>query len=202
MKRLRSLLVAAIVVAVVAFGVFNLRRETHLHNLIESSAAYLDSVQAFNKSAYRLGQYAHYDYDQRRGTLLFSDSARTPRVIARIQMVGDVSLRTQSWLWSWANPTIESPLADAARIVRAYGEAHHLKPLCDSVWRADEHDGWQMTAITAKLTRARGAYRSPSDSGPLFMVLTDIRWVTAADSVAHSCDTGCFAIPPRKPPAP
>lgn len=201
MNRLRLLLVTAIVAAFVAFGVFNLRRETHLHHLIEQSVAYLDSIQEFNKTAYHLERFAHYDYDQRRGTLIFSDSTGVPRLVARIQMVGDVSNRTRTWLWAWGNPTIESPLADAARFVRAYGEEHRLPHLRDSLWRANENDGWQMTAVTAKLTHARGAYRSPSDSGALFMVLTDIKWASAADSIEHSCDGGCYATP-RKPRAP
>lgn len=199
MNRLRLIVVAVVVAAVVAYGIFNLRRETHLHELIGQSVAYLDSIQEFNKTAYHLEKFAHYDYDQRRGTLIFSDSAQVPRLVARIQMVGDVSHRTSTWLWAWGNPTIESPLADAARFVRAYGEEHKLPHLRDSTWRATENDGWQMTAVTAKLTHARGAYRSPSDSGALFMVLTEINWASAADSIAHTCDSGCSSTS-RKPP--
>jgi len=40
-----------------------------------------------------------------------------------------------------------------------------------------------MTSIAAFLLKARGAYRSPGDTGFTFMVITDIRWATwpAAD---------------------
>ena len=42
-----------------------------------------------------------------------------------------------------------------------------------------------MTAVTAYLTHALGAYRSPHDEGVLFMVLTAVRWATPADTLIH-----------------
>jgi hypothetical protein len=35
---------------------------------------------------------------------------------------------------------------------------------------------WQMTAVSAFLLKAKGAYRSPDERGFTFMILTDVRW--------------------------
>lgn len=171
----RGALIAAIVVAVLGYGVVNVRREARMHGLIEESRAYLDSAQSYSKDTFQLNLYARYDYDQRLGTLTLRDSTGRPRVAARIQIVGTFSERSRSWLWSWANPTIESTLADGARTVRNYGLQDRQWRLRDSEWRASNSDAWDMTAVTAKLLKAKGAYRSPTDSGALFMVFTEIR---------------------------
>jgi hypothetical protein len=60
--------------------------------------------------------------------------------------------------------------------VREYEEAHSLLKLASAYWSADEEDGWQMTAVSAYLLKAKGAYRSPDERGFTFMVMTDVRW--------------------------
>ena len=58
----------------------------------------------------------------------------------------------------------------------------NLRELTEAQWPAEQDDGWRMTAITAKLLGAKGAYRSPDlkSGGALFMVFTDIRWAPGA----------------------
>ena len=67
--------------------------------------------------------------------------------------------------------------------MRAYGETHGIKPLVTTNWHAHEADGWEMTSIAAYLLDAKGAYRTPQDSGFTFMVLTNVQW--AAWMVKH-----------------
>jgi len=56
------------------------------------------------------------------------------------------------------------------------GELHGLRELTTAKWKAAEKDGWAMTAVTARILQAKGAYRSPDDTGFLFVVFTSIRW--------------------------
>jgi len=99
------------------------------------------------------------------------------RVAANIQFVGSVSSVSDTWLWAWANQSYLEPVRAGVRRVRAYGEDHRFLRLASARWKADEADGWEMTAVTALLLHGQGAYRSPSDRGATFMVLNDIRWV-------------------------
>lgn len=40
-------------------------------------------------------------------------------------------------------------------------------------WAADEQDGWHMTAYAYDVLGGLGAYRTPSDSGYVYMIIRD-----------------------------
>ena len=122
---------------------------------------------------FQIGSYERWD--QGTGQLVFSNGGR-PRVIADIAFVGSVSTKTNTWLWSWANSSHLETAKATMREVRAYGEKHRLLKLAGAHWSATDQDGWQMTAIAALLLGAVGAYRTPSDYGFTFMVMTRVSW--------------------------
>jgi hypothetical protein len=99
-------------------------------------------------------------------------------VTADIQFVGSISTVSDTWLWSWANDSVDPELAASMVTVRDYGNEHGFSQLTVKKWHAHEVDGWEMTAIAALLLKARGAYRSPAEDGFTFMVMTDVRWAT------------------------
>ena len=137
------------------------------------AAAYLRERQDHLATQYKLGSYSRYDWSQDTGQLVFSDGGRT-RLVADIQFVGSISTQGGTWLWSWANTSILESVKDRIRQVRAYGEDHHYLTLACACSAAREVDGWQMTAVTAYLTGAAGAYRTPSEDGFSFMAITDV----------------------------
>jgi len=143
--------------------------------LSSDAVAYLRERQDQLYSRYNLGGYPHYDWNQDTGQLTFSDDGRT-RVVADIQFVGSISTRSDTWLWSWANQSILESAKQRVRTVRAYGDAHRYLKLASACWTAEEADGWEMTAITAYLIGAAGAYRSPDDRGFSFLAITDVDW--------------------------
>lgn len=152
-----------------------------LDALTKDASKYLTAQQAAMRRDFEIGRYSHYHWRQDTGEVVFSD-AGVPKVIARFQVVGDVSKKSKTWLWAWGNRTVDPKLAVAAGRVRDYGETHGLRKLTEAQWPAEEDDGWCMTAITAKLLGAKGAYRLPDleNGGALFMVFTDIRWAPQA----------------------
>jgi hypothetical protein len=143
--------------------------------LLDSSIPYLQARQRELETHFRLGTYPRYDWDQESAELVFSDRG-TPKVIANIQFVGSVSTRSRSWLWSWANPSLLEPAKSKIRMVREYGDRHSLLKLACAYWSADEEDGWEMTAVSAYLLKAKGVYRSPDERGFTFLIMTDVRW--------------------------
>lgn len=151
--------------------------ETHVEMdaLIERSLDYLKSRQDEWQREFRLEDCERYDWNQDRGELVFSRRG-SPVVVADIQFVGSVSNRTKTWMWSWANDSFHENVRSRIRGVREYGEEHRLLKLACAYWNGEEVDGWEMTAVSASLLEAKGAYRSPHDHGAEFMVLTDIRW--------------------------
>ncbi|MFY9905079.1 MAG: DUF6882 domain-containing protein [Terriglobales bacterium] len=127
------------------------------------------------ETTFKIGTYQRWDYDQETGEFVFSDDA-VPKVVARFQVVGSFSTETKTWLWSWANAYIMETACDQMHRVREFGLSHDVTKLTDAKWDADEADGWEMTAISASIIGAKGAYRCPSKNGFMFVVYTDIHF--------------------------
>ena len=143
--------------------------------LVTQAHEYLSALQDQNERDFHLSKYPRYDWDQETGEIIFSESGQ-PKVAAKVQFVGDVSTITGTWLWAWANPTFSEHLKQCVLKVKLYGEEHGIRQLSESKWKADDVDGWEMTSIAALLLNAKGAYKSPGENGPIFMVFTDIQW--------------------------
>jgi len=182
----RFVFVMTLCVATLASAwVWTNRDRWKLDRLIVEGRAYLEARRGENEATYHLSTYAHYDWSQDTGEIVFSSSG-VPKVVASIQFVGDVSKRSRTWLWSWANDTVDERLKKAATSVRDLGMRENIDRLTRAQWLASETDGWDMTGLAAKHTRASGAYRTCGDSGCEFILLTNIRWAPAATAVEHS----------------
>jgi hypothetical protein len=143
-------------------------------NFIREAYSYLQSAQDAVKRDFLLGSYERFDWDQDTGTMVFSDKG-VAKVIVDIQFVGSISTFTNTWLWSWDNPSILPDVKERILEVRTFGERHGLSQLTTPYWSADEQDGWDMTAVSAKILHAKGAYRSPN-TGLSYFIFTDVRW--------------------------
>lgn len=143
--------------------------------LLDEAIPFLEERQARLREEFKISSYERYDWDQDTGRLVFSHGGR-PQVIADIVFVGSVSTKTNTWLWSWANSSHLEPMKSKMREVRAHGTEHRLLKLAGAHWNATELDGWQMTAIAARLLGAVGAYRTPSESGFTFMLMSRVNW--------------------------
>ncbi len=141
--------------------------------LLGGAVEYLERRQAELSARYSLGSCDRYHWDQDTGQLAFSQRGRV-MVVADIQFVGTCSTRSDTWLWSWANPSFVEPVKRDIRKVRALGEAHRYLKLASARWPAGEPDGWDMTAVAAYVLNASGAFRSPHEHGCSFMVITRV----------------------------
>ena len=148
---------------------------------VRDSYEYLNRMQDAAKRDFALGSYERFDWDQTNGRLTFSDKG-VPQVIAEVEFVGSISNRTKTWLWAWDNESILPSVKEHIVEVRSFGELHGLRELTTAKWEATEEDGWAMTAVTARILQAKGAYRSPSDNGFTFVVFTSLEWASEVDN--------------------
>jgi hypothetical protein len=144
---------------------------------IEEAQAYLRDCQAELDIAYRLWHWPRYDWYQETQQLIFSENG-VAKVIADIQFVGSISTESDTWLWAWANDSVDPQLSTSMCVLREYGDKHGFDHLTSKNWHAHEVDGWEMTSVAAFLLKARGAYRTPMGTGFTFMVITDVRRAT------------------------
>ena len=158
------------------------------HQRIGDTEAYLTLCQtafdfflernAETASTWRLGQWSRYEWDMEAAMLKFFDE-EGPRVVAAIEFAGTYARVPKTWMWSWANPSIEAAVTGRMGKAREYGSMHDLVPLYAEHWHAPEAHALEMTAVTAYLLGARGAYRVPGDmpGTTIYMVLMDVHWV-------------------------
>jgi hypothetical protein len=114
---------------------------------------YLKARQHILMAEYGMGGYERWDYYQETGEFVFSDGG-VPKLVADFQVVGSISTLSNTWLWSWANPSILEPVKKDLYLVRRFGEEHGLWELTEEKWPADEIDGRGMTNVSARLLNA------------------------------------------------
>lgn len=168
---------ALLILILSAGGAAKAEDEAAWGRLVETSYAYLEARQDELMRDFDLAGHQRWDLDQETGALVFSNDG-VPAVAAAFQFVGSFSTKSGTWLWSWANPSIEPGLHEGLQAVVAYGEANGFSKLTKAKWAAEEVDGWEMAAITAYLLKAKGVYRPPFSNGVSFVVITDIRRVS------------------------
>lgn len=166
---IRWIVWAALAVSSVAWG-----GDTEWRELLTRSHENLERTQAALERDFALSSYDRWDVSQETGELVFSGPAKR-NVIARVIFVGSYASRPETWLWGWANESIDVSLTKPLARVRKYGEEHGFRLLTDRSWKSEEAEGWDMAAVTNYLLDGKGVYRGPSERSILWMVITDIR---------------------------
>lgn len=138
------------------------------------AVAWLERRQARLDDRFALASHDRFHLDQRSGLLVLSRGGR-PRVIADFVIAGSTARVTEDWLWSWANPCLESERTRPLLAIRDHGAREGWDRLVEPRWAGDDRDAWEATAIAARLLRAHGAYRAPCAQGALFVLLRNVR---------------------------
>jgi tetratricopeptide (TPR) repeat protein len=141
--------------------------------LVKSSGAYLDEMMERFREDFRIDDWENFYYDQDTAIFEFLSNGNV-KVRAKLQVVGTYSLNTKTWLWSWANDAISPQSKREIERVQRYGLKKHFEKLFTRKWTATEEDGWEMTSIAAKLLRAKGAYRVPSEHLRTFFIFSEV----------------------------
>jgi len=146
-------------------------------NLSKKAYEYLNKQQDICNNVYNIGAYQNWYYDQLTGELTFSNNG-VKKLIIDYEEVGSVSEVTNTFLWAWANPHLEEKIKSEIVKVKEFGLKRNFDKLIDAKWKADQYDGWEMTAIASYLLKTKGAYRVPNTENKLFsfMIFKNIRW--------------------------
>jgi hypothetical protein len=127
---------------------------------------------------FQLGNWPRFDFDLEKGWLTFSSQGE-PVVRAAIQVVGTVA-SGKDWLWAWANDWWSEPVKRDAQETKRFGQKHNISELTRASLQDDELEalGWELSAVSARITSARGVYRAPTGKGLLFVLLREISSLT------------------------
>lgn len=152
-------------------------RETVWAPFLTDAFSELEDKQQRLETEFQIGHSDRWDYDQRHGTILFSN-AGTVVVRAAAQFIGSISTTSNTWLWSWANTSLIPGTFEDLFAVRNFGETQQFAKLTVPKWPADEVDGWEMSAVAVKRLEAQGAYRAPGKTGFTFMSVKEVHRVS------------------------
>jgi len=143
---------------------------TDWEELVEQAYAYASACQERMEEEFSLSSWARYHYDQERAQIEFADGDR-PGLTADIRIIGSTSNLSNTWLWSWDNPSILDGSKEAVHLLQRFGTQHGFERLREAKWPADEIDAWEMTSIACLLFQGAGVYRAPDDHGTTYLVL-------------------------------
>jgi hypothetical protein len=138
-----------------------------LQTQIDRAMNGLQVMTAAHDGMWQIGQAA-WNVDQDEGTITF-DSPKGIRAKAPVQFVGSYNTKDGTWLWGWDNPSLEAPLTEHAKKVRAYGIENAYDILTTPKLLCPEDQCWELAALTCMLCDAQGAYRGPAGTARVFM---------------------------------
>lgn len=153
---------------------------TEFEKLIEDSTAYLHACNEKASRNFGIDGFARYEYDLFQNEIWWSD-ADGPKVRAKVTIVGSLSTKSRTWLWSWANPHFDDVEIGPINRVRQFGEWEGVSKLVEQKWEADEVDAWEMTSVSGRLLESQGAYRSPDASGSLFLLYDQLEFIPESE---------------------
>ena len=111
-----------------------------------------------------------WNADQDSGTFTMTDAEGSVLVKARLQFVGTYSATSQSWLWSWANQSIDFANRRALEVVREFGQKYGWRRLTDERVPCSWEEATQLWAVAVHAMGASAGYRfplSPTSAGYL-----------------------------------
>ena len=116
-----------------------------------------------------LDKIVRWDLNQGSGKVEFTLRGGL-KAVADAQIIGTYNSDDRTWLWAWANSSIDEKLqVDALKLLK-YGEEHRVERLTTQKWVGTEEDAWAMAALAVKLCGKQGAYRGPAGPTKVFIV--------------------------------
>jgi uncharacterized protein DUF6882 len=128
---------------------------------------------AAHRRAWGMDKITRWDLSQDSGELVFS-LPDGMKAVCPAQIIGTYNSEDHTWLWAWANPSIDEKLKVDALKIRKYGEEHHIDRLTKRKWVGTEDDAWSMVALGVKLCGEQGAYRGPAGATHVFIAFGEV----------------------------
>jgi hypothetical protein len=93
----------------------------------------------------------------------------------RIVALGRESLNSDTWIWSWADPTSNTPnhLLAASLNLKEYGEQHGISEFSDSHVLLSQINSHTLALLASSLCKANAYHACPYDGGTIFVMIID-----------------------------
>lgn len=133
--------------------------------IIQRSRDELAEKTRIHTKHWGLGGSERWDADLEQGLIWFTfPDGRI--VSAPVQVIGSYNTEDSTWLWAWDNPSVEEPLAQAARLARDFGARHGLEQFTQPEVQCSEDDAWTFTALAVSVSELLGRLSRSVGSAP------------------------------------
>lgn len=134
----------------------------------------LRTKTAAHAGIWGFGTEENWSLDQDTGELTFT-FPDGKRATASAQIIGTLNTDDGTWLWSWANSSIDPLLTRDARALAKYGQEHGVAFLTGRKYTITEQRAWSLTALSVYVNGSQGAYRGPAGTTLVFMTFGEVR---------------------------
>lgn len=107
--------------------------------------------------------------DQQTGQIQFTDTKRGMLITAPVQILGTYDTQASTWMWSWANPSIDVSLQHDAKKTQEYGKQKGYSKLTSPKIGCDQQAAWNLAALACMVCGQQGVYRGPAGTTMVFM---------------------------------
>lgn len=139
-------------------GVYDLRHKSY-KELLAFSYEELKAKQSLDMSTWGLGDAKRWDVNQEVGSLVFTFPDKV--AVCPVQFIGSWNSKLKTFLWSWANSSIDDRLKTFSIQIRQYGAAHGMKVMTTREITCDDVDAWMLSSLAVCICGAHGVYRGP-----------------------------------------
>jgi len=144
----------------------------------EALAAVAREELAFKTKAHAnmwgFGNDQEWGFDQDEGVIWWKfDSGQEVRAPAEI--VGSFDPVSNSWLWAWANSSLDQDTTKIAKNTYNYGKQNSLEALTTSKISGDLDESWTFAAIAMHLSAQQGVYRAATDGPYVFIAFGHVK---------------------------
>lgn len=147
--------------------------ESALEKFMETAQAEMNAKNQKANELWKLDEMERFDLDQPTQTMVFTRGEQ--KLSCKAQIIGSYSKTKKTWLWAWADPSVEEPMAREATGVSNFGKRNQVSKFTNKEWPATEADAWTMAAVARKLSDAEAVYRAPHDDIYVFLTLRDFK---------------------------
>lgn len=110
-----------------------------------------------------------WSVSQDTGQIAFTDKKRGVVASAPVQIIGTYNTEDSTWLWAWANSSMDAALVKDAQKLKTYGAEKGYGMLSTAKMKCDEMTAWKLAALACMVCGQQGAYRGPAGTTMVFV---------------------------------
>lgn len=146
----------------------------------ERAMAELQLRTSAHVSAWHMDE-CEWAVSQDSGLITFTDHKRGMVATAPVQIIGTFNTQDSTWLWAWANPSMQPALVTAAQKLKQYGTAKGYATLTAAKVKCADTAAWKFAALACMVCGQQGAYRGPAGTTMVFMTFGPVELTKLAN---------------------